>query len=470
MTAVLALYLLALGLWGSELPARLRRRRAAARPAFALSFDEFAVAGRRQSARAVALSLMATALGASTTLGMADLAARRGPVAFLWLGAGAAGLWLQAAFFARAVRDSRARTLPEIAGQWAGRAGRRLLAGVIVLSWIGVVAAQFVGLGAVLAGLFPDLAAGHGLDPWIWFAGLAVAAYSALGGQRAVIRTDGVQALWLFAAIGLVLGWLCLGGVPGAKPPAWTPLAVGDWSVWDTLRVTVLVGGAYVVGPDLFSRHGSARDGHAARRAAFWAGGGLVVAGLAVTAVGLWTRANGVPATADGAAAATPFVYLLGGVLPGWLTAVLALGLAGALLSSADTCLVGVATMIEVDLLGRERAGRARLWVLVVGGLALLAATRGTGILAWLLRAYSVYVPGVAAPVAVALWGRRRGRTPRAGRWLAAVAAGGVLGLAGEAAGLFDWLPDPWARPGLALLGVASSSLLAARSLATRQC
>ena len=110
------------------------------------SFDDYVVAGRRQSAPFVFMSLMATVLGASATVGVAARAEAIGFPAFWWLGAGAAGLLFQALFLSGPIRDMGASTLPEIAEIAVGRAGRKLVAAVIAVSWIGIVAAQFAAV------------------------------------------------------------------------------------------------------------------------------------------------------------------------------------------------------------------------------------------------------------------------------------------------------------------------------------
>lgn len=422
-------------------------------------FNEFTLASRSQSTPAVALSLIATIIGGSATFGVAELAYTKGAIAILWLGVGCLGLTLQALLLAKKVRTLACHSLPEIAGHLVGRSGQRLLATVISLAWLGVIAAQFAGLGKILAAMFPGTTGG---PFWITAAGLAVTFYTGWGGQRAVIKTDGLQALWLFAALLLVLGWLFLGDVSSPVQSLKEAFMPADWSGWDAARLTFLVGGAYFVGPDLFSRSCTARDGAVARRAGLLAAGGMLLAAVGITLIGLWTRWQ-VPAGEMAKMANSPFAYLLAAKLPPVLAWVLALGLAGALLSSADTCLLSVAVMVEVDIVGRNRTGWTRVWLVLTGLAAVLLALRGESILRLLLQSYAVYVPAVVGPMAVALMGRRE---VRRSWWLAGVIAGGGCGLAGEFLGGWGWLPDPWARPGLALAGVLLSVLL---SLWSRQ-
>ena len=120
------------------------------------NFDDYVVAGRKQSSPFVFMSLMATVLGASATVGIAARAENIGFAAFWWLAVGAIGFWFQAAFLSKPVHDLDVRTLPEIAEKTVGKTGRKLVALIIAVSWIGIIAAQF----AAVAG-FIGLVLGH---------------------------------------------------------------------------------------------------------------------------------------------------------------------------------------------------------------------------------------------------------------------------------------------------------------------
>ena len=84
------------------------------------SFEDFAVAGRRQGLATVLLSLLGTIVGASATIGVADRVFQIGFSAFWWLGVGAIGLFLQGCFLSERIRDLNANTLPDIAHKTVG--------------------------------------------------------------------------------------------------------------------------------------------------------------------------------------------------------------------------------------------------------------------------------------------------------------------------------------------------------------
>ena len=87
-------------------------------------------------------------------------------------------------------------------------------------------------------------------------------------------------------------------------------------------------------------------------------------------------------------------------------------------------------------------------------GIGSAAAVYVSGdIIKLLLTAYSLYVPGVAVPLFVALLGRAA--PVRGSLWLAGAVLGGLAGLAGSLTGESSWT----------MAGIAVSALLAAWSL-----
>ncbi|MBR4615586.1 MAG: sodium:solute symporter, partial [Kiritimatiellae bacterium] len=114
-----------------------------------MKYVDFVAAGQDCGPLPVFLTLMATMLGASATLGVAAKAETIGFPAVWWLASGAVGLALQGALLSRRIRESGAKTLPELAGRTAGPAGQRLVAAVIAVSWPGVVAAQLVAFAGL---------------------------------------------------------------------------------------------------------------------------------------------------------------------------------------------------------------------------------------------------------------------------------------------------------------------------------
>ena len=258
---------------------------------------------------------------------------------------------------------------------------------------------------------------------------------------------DAVQLAVLVAGFGGLFAWVFGGRCGGeAVPREAVRLLSGEFG-WREAAVSVLtVGGAYFLGPDIASRSLLARDGRTARRAVLGAAPALAAFAVGITLAGMWAAAN-----APGAG--NP-VLRIAVRLPAALRWGLEAGLLAALLSSADTCLVNAGAIAAYDLAGREGTGAARTAVAAVGAAATGLALAGGDIIGILLKAYSVYVPGVVCPLAVAIVA---GRVRRTRTWLAGVAAGGACGLAGACGAGGDWLPVAgmgiWLGLGLAAVG-----------------
>ena len=392
-----------------------------------MRFVDFVAAGQSCGPLAVFLTLMATILGASATLGVAAKAEAIGFPAAWWLASGAVGLALQGAILSARIRESGARTLPELARIVAGPGAQRLVAAVIAVSWPGVVGAQL----AAFAGLWNALAGTEGTALPVVLCAATVALYTLAGGQRAVVRTDAPQMLLLAAGFGGLFLWVFSGRCGGEPVPAdAVRLLSPDFGPRALALSLLTVGGAYFLGPDIASRSLVARDGRAARRAVLAAAPALLAFGAAVALSGMWAAAN---APGPG----NP-ILRIGARLPAALRWCLAAGLFCAVLSSADTCLVNAAAIVAGDLLGARSVRATRLAVAGVALAATALALAGGDIIGVLLKAYSVYTPGVVCPLAVAVFAP--GRVDRR-LWFAAVALGGLCGLAGALVPRFDLLP-----------------------------
>lgn len=176
--------------------------------------DDFFVAGRRGSSPFITGSLLATIIGGSATIGMAGLGFKQGLTGAWWLLVGSIGLVFLGLFFAQKVRRLALYTLPELIEKQYDRRMALAASVLIVVAWVGVIAAQIIAAGQILSIL------GMG-SPTLWMAISTVIfiTYTALGGQHAIIRTDALQAVIIFVGIsgGLALLLSRLGGWDGLQ-------------------------------------------------------------------------------------------------------------------------------------------------------------------------------------------------------------------------------------------------------------
>ena len=440
------------------------------------NFDDYVVAGRKQSSPFVFMSLMATVLGASATVGIAARAESIGFAAFWWLAVGAIGFWFQAAFLSKPVHDLDVRTLPEIAEKTVGKTGRKLVALIIAVSWIGIIAAQF----AAVAG-FIGLVLGHDAGTQsVLITAVIVIVYTLLGGQLSVVRTDalqfGILTLGFFAAAVYLFG-----GFSGAENAALQTAenlaacsstvnsaglaTFGNFNLLnekfgasDLAIMLFTIGGAYFLGPDVISRNLVAKDATSARKAVVAGSFAILAFSVIIVLLGMWA-ATYAPATAG--SATNPLFRLASGVLPLPLAALLSVGLLSALLSSADTCLINSAAIFGSDILNTRRISVVRISVVVIGIIATYLALQGKDIIGLLTMAYSVYTPGIVAPLAVAIITHKRFKVKKT-LWYAGVIIGGLFGLIPAILASTAKIQSPAYLP---LVGIAISLAFALASL-----
>ena len=391
--------------------------------------DAFFVNDRRSGPWQVGISIIASCVGGSATLGMAGLAWQAGTPAFWWLGSGACGLMALTLFLAKKVRESGASTMPEMADTFLNGSGqqhafplspRRLVAVIIVPAWLAILAAQFTAMGRLTASL-TGLETGAAL---ILGAGLIVL-YALLGGQASVIRSDVPQFVILLAGVSLACLFLLLRD-PAQLTSAPLELVNEQFPPSRLGYFMAVLGGSYVVCPMLFGRVLSARDSSSAVSGCRIAVLGLLLCAVIVTMLGISCRGFVPPDCPPDAVLPAALEQM-----PAWASLALLLALLSAVLSSADSCLITASTVLCNDLLparpGKE-VFRCRIATLLLGLAALALATRGHGILSLLLMANDIYVSGVVAPVFCAMLLPAKHR-PSSAVSLLALSCGGMLGL-----------------------------------------
>ncbi len=359
-------------------------------------------------------------IGASATLGIAESVWSVGFSAFWWLGVGAIGLFLQGVFLSKKIRDLDASTLPDIAEKTVGGAAKALLSLIIVISWLGIIAAQIVSLAKIVKVVVGDT----NEKLIIVVIAMVVILYTILGGQLSVIKTDMLQAGVIFVGIIVTLLYLLI--FRGANNELIfdnMKLFDGYFTGFDFINILFITGGTYFLGPDIVSRNIISKDSKTAKNATLMAAVTLAVFGVIITLLGMWSLYNSPVYPHEG-----PLIYIMDNVIPTPIAILLCLALISTLLSSADTCLVNAATIVEHDLFKRNKVGEVRIIIAIIGLLALHIALIKTNIIDLLLGAYSIYSPGIVLPLCIAILSYRKLQINKL-LWLLAVFLGGLLGV-----------------------------------------
>ena len=179
-------------------------------------------------------------------------------------------------------------TLPEIVGRYYGAAARRVAGALVLVS-------EIVWFALLTEATQVVLTAAFGLAPMraIVLSTAVFVAYTSLGGQYAVVRTDLLQyGLMLVGIPGIALvsalsGAHGLGGLPAA---VWSFPTSPTFSAGDVFAMLVLIGLPHLVGSDVYLKLLSCRDEETARRSALLAAGSKVLFGLSVAAIALAAR------------------------------------------------------------------------------------------------------------------------------------------------------------------------------------
>jgi SSS family solute:Na+ symporter len=421
------------------------------------SQNGFFVAQRQAGTALITGSFVATAVGGSATVGMAGLGFGQGLTGVWWLLVGSIGLVVLGVFFAKKVRRRALYTLPELVEKQYGRQVSLKASILIVIAWIGVVAGQIVAAGTILS----ILGIGSGAL-WMVVFTVIVIAYTVIGGQLSVIRTDLFQAavicLAIFGTLGLLFpqigGW---DGLRSSLPQDFFSFPVSSQFDWKALlSLLILVGATYVVGPDMYTRLFCAKDEKTAQKAAFLSASAFAPLAFAIVLIGMGARLLHPQISPEQA-----IPQVLSGVLPPWMGGLVLAALVAALMSSADTCLLSQGVILTQDIIKRFTPSLnekrilllTRLNVIVLGLLALGLAMVLKGVISSLLFAYTIFTCGLVVPVIAGFYKKRLKVTAPGA--LAALVGGGVIGLLGRIPGL-----DLPLKADLGLIGFGASAIL----------
>ncbi|MBW1978675.1 MAG: sodium:solute symporter family protein [Deltaproteobacteria bacterium] len=394
------------------------------------SAESYWVAERRYGKARITASLVATIFGASSTLGVIGLGYSRGLTGAWWTLIGGVFLIPFAFLLASRVRKLSVYTLPDILERAYGEKVAVPAGAMISVAWCGVIAAQLIAGGRLLQALFP-------MQFQLALAIVAVVftLYTFWGGQLSVIRTD----FWQFAlfTFGLLVALGFLVGSSVSKPDffAQVPQDIFRFPVskgfgWYEVLVfyPVIVGFPYLVGPDIYSRVLCAHDDAVARSAAFQAALIVIPLSFLLAFFGLLARGH-----FPGIHPEEAFPRTLNLLVPGGLRGLIIAGFLGAIMSSADTCLISASTIFSLNVLrpiSRLKSGglkTTKAAVLILGGIAWLVASREQGIISSLLLGYTIFVGGVVFPTLGSFFKERLGITSAGALWAIVVGGGSAI-------------------------------------------
>jgi len=254
--------------------------------------SDFFVGGRRLGAGLIFSTFLAANIGASSTVGATSLGFAEGLSAWWWNGsAGIGSLVLAFSVGPRMWREASSHgdlTLGDFLERRYGRTVRGLVASLIWLGTLTILAAQLLGVAAVL-----NVVAGFSLVTGCALGALVTVSYFTAGGLLSSAWVNLVQLIVILAGFAMAVpfavhgagGWQAMTAGPGSPTNVWA--STGPASGW---RLLFLLGPAFVVSPGLLQKAYGARDEAAVRRGIAWNGFALLIFAAAPAVIGLAAR------------------------------------------------------------------------------------------------------------------------------------------------------------------------------------
>jgi SSS family solute:Na+ symporter len=408
--------------------------------------ESFMAADRDMNLLQTTASTAATDIGGGFSIALAGLGFTIG-ISGSWLAAASALSVILASFLLVpkvkrwADRVKGLTTGDLFAARFDQRTGT-MAAVVIALAWFAFVGGQIIAGGKLL-----QVTLGMDLTLAIFLAGTVILAYTVMGGLKAVIYTDVFQmvilllgVVFLLVPIGLyeIGGWNAMAEKLAASPET------AYMMNWDNVSWKEMLGWVFAVLPIWFisiaalQRIIAARDEKTARRAFLLTGIPIEWPLFAIgsTLVGMFARIL-TPELTD-PELATPTMILM--LLPVGITGVVIAAYIAAIMSTADSCLIGPVTIfthdiyrkyIKPDASDRQMMRVARTLTIVLGVLAVLLAYQVPNILDLVLFAYTFGAAGLFFPMLGLLFWRRT--TAKGAFW--SMVLGGASAVAWSLAG-----------------------------------
>ena len=368
--------------------------------------EDFVLAGRNVGNIYIILSLFASFTGLSGLFGTPQYVYEYGIAGWWWWATFPIGVFIMGMTMAKLLRRRMHVTLPDVVDvNHSSKAVRVAASLVTVWTYLAWTAGQVAGIVLVIT-TFTDL---NGTAAVI-VAYIIIVLFTLLGGFRAVVYTDSLQAVLFLVVLGLVIPAVLLLHYDVPEALAQTTSIDGFYKLFGsvpagTMITWWLLAPAGFIDNMALQRVFAAKDEKSAKgniTAAFLL---MIIFGLILMFIGIMARFI-LPAGSDPASAMLNLSQL---VLPKGMLGLLVAAFAGVAVSTASSTLLVCSSTLEQDVYsvlrntGKEKPASSllvnRLFVVLVGLIALVLALKVPSVTQILMYGYSVYVPGLLLPV-----------------------------------------------------------------------
>ena len=369
--------------------------------------EDFVLAGRNVGNIYIILSLFASFTGLSGLFGTPQYVYEYGIAGWWWWATFPIGVFIMGMTMAKLLRRRMHVTLPDVVDvNHSSKAVRVAASLVTVWNYLAWTAGQVAGIVLVIT-TFTDL---NGTAAVI-VAYIIIVLFTLLGGFRAVVYTDSLQAVLFLVVLGLVIPAVLLLHYDVPEALAQTTSIDGFYKLFGSVPAGTMITW-WLLAPAGFIDNMALAAGHLRPTDEKSAKGNITAAFLLMIIFGLILMFIGImarfilPAGSDPASAMLNLSQL---VLPKGMLGLLVAAFAGVAVSTASSTLLVCSSTLEQDVYsvlrntGKEKPASSllvnRLFVVLVGLIALVLALKVPSVTQILMYGYSVYVPGLLLPV-----------------------------------------------------------------------
>lgn len=310
--------------------------------------QDYMLAGRRMGLFMVAFSLSANNIGGGSTTGLAQKAFGDWGMSAIWYVLAASIAMIPLAYFAPKIRKTMAVTIPEVVGRRFGKGSSTFTAVLSILSLFCLTSSQIAASGVVIQSL-----TGIPTNVALLLAGLVVILYTTFGGMIADQVSDLIQFSIILVGLAIATpfvirgcgGWAAISAaLPGEQLSiakiGWVPIIGYIFNYFCT----------FLAGPEMVFRFETAKDERTAQNASWLSAILMAAMSLFPTLLGLAALAmkDQIPGLAENGSNA--MMAVTGQFAPSFVVGLIAAAIICATMSSADSNLLCMSTMVMNDL------------------------------------------------------------------------------------------------------------------------
>ena len=308
--------------------------------------EDYMLAGRRMGIFMVAFSLSANNIGGGSTTGLAAKAFGDWGFSAIWYVFAASLAMIPLAYFAPKIRKTMAVTIPEVISRRYGKSSATFSAVLNIIALFCLTASQIAASGSVITVL-----TGIPLNVCLILAGLVIIAYTTLGGMIADQISDVVQFIIIFVGLAIATPFV-INGIGGWDVVA-SKLPMDHLSI-DKVGWVVIIGYifnyfcTFLSGPEMISRFETAKDEKTAMKGSLLSG--VLMAAMAIFPTLLGLCALAVQDVIPGINAGNSMMSVTSAFAPSLITGLISAAIISATMSSADSNLLCLSTMVMNDI------------------------------------------------------------------------------------------------------------------------